>query len=342
MNPARASRSAIVIGGGVIGLFTAWRLRDAGFAVTLIERDRVGGSASWAGGGILSPLPPWQAPEPVWQLAAESLREYPAVIAELKEATGIDPEFLPSGLWVLDPPDLLGALAWSERSGLPVVKAVMPDIGRSGLNLPWVTQVRSPRLLQALAARLRQEDVAFREGVEICGFESSSTHTTLRTRDGAQHAADAIVLCAGAWVGGLTAGLGAPVPIHPVRGQMLRLQGEPGQLSSIVLDQDRYLIPRRDGGILVGSTLEPVGFDAGVTEDARAALLAFAHSLLPASRLMPVTAHWAGLRPATTDGIPLIAPVEGCSGLFVNTGHYRNGITLAPASARALAALLSS
>ncbi|MES2683521.1 MAG: FAD-dependent oxidoreductase [Pseudomonadota bacterium] len=335
MNPNRHSASALVIGGGVIGLFTAWRLLDAGFAVTVLEQGRIGGSASWAGGGILSPLPPWQAPAPVWALAMESLAVYPAIAADLRDATGIDPEWTPSGMRVLEAPDHQMALQWGEAVGLAV------DGDEFTLSLPWVAQICSPRLLRAMQLYLSQRGVQWLENRAIVDFEAHSGRVqSVRAADGMRHAGDAVVLCAGAWTGGLAAALSWPVAVQPVRGQMLRFEAKPGLLEEIVLRGPHYLIPRRDGGILVGSTLEWTGFDTSTTASARTLLFEAACELLPPLRHCPVSHHWAALRPGSDQGIPLIGAAPGFDNLYVNAGHFRNGITLAPASARQVVGLM--
>lgn len=339
MNSSRTSASAVVIGGGVIGLFTAWRLLDAGFSVTVLERGQIGRSASWAGGGIISPLPPWQAPEAVWQLAAEGIRDYPGIAATLHEATGIDPEWTPSGMWVIDPPDVDVAIAWAQQTGMPVVQShrAVADQPRPGLFLPWVAQVRSPRLLKALTAYLKLRGACLIEQAAVSSFEQhGGALQSVTTATGERYAADAYVMCAGAWTGQLGAAMRASLPVSPVRGQMILLQGEPSPDAPIILSGESYLIPRRDGRMVVGSTLETVGFDEGLTAVAQESLLEFAHRTLPASRAMPVINHWAGLRPAAPQGVPLIQALPDCRRAFVNAGHFRNGITLASASARRL------
>ena len=338
MKPVRASASAIVIGGGVIGLFTAWRLRDAGFCVTVVERGRIGGSASWAAGGILSPLPPWQAAEAVWKLAASSIAAYPDLVAQLHEASGIDPEWTRCGMRVQGEQKPDAALRWAAAMGLTIERGVA-DV----LHLPWVAQLRSPRLLKALRVHLGQLGVEWHEQATVAGF---STHAgrvqAVCLADGTSLSADVIVLCAGAWSGELGALAALTLPVAPVRGQMLLFKAAPGLLHEIILDGGHYLIPRRDGSILVGSTLEHVGFNDTITAQARVQLLEAAYSLLPALQACPVSHHWAALRPGSDQGVPIIEKAAGLGNLFINTGHFRNGITLAPASAIQLAALVGA
>ncbi len=149
-----------------------------------------------------------------------------------------------------------------------------------------------------------------------------------------------VVVAGGAWSAGLLAGVGVRLPVEPVRGQMILYRAEPGLVRHIVLHRGRYLIPRRDGRILFGSTLERVGFDKSTTEAALASLRTDAETLVPALADFPVEHHWAGLRPGSPDGVPFIAEHPGVRQLFVNTGHFRNGVVLAPASVRLLTELV--
>lgn len=338
IQPQGASATAVVIGGGVIGLFTAWRLHEAGFAVTVIERGRAGASASWAGGGILSPLYPWRVPPEVWQLAAQSMARYPAICAQLAADTGIDCEWTPSGMAVLDEGEHPVAAAWAASAGSTVQQCLIrwaPGQERSGLWLPWVAQLRNPRLCRALAQQLRQLGVDLREDAGVVSLEIQGARARIA---GESRVPDVLVVCAGAWSNTLLAPLQWPQPIRPVRGQMLMFRAAPGLLSKIVLDGSRYLIPRRDGRILAGSTVEETGFDDGTTQAAAEELRAFAIGLLPDLAAVPIENHWAGLRPGTPEGVPLIARHLQLSNLYVNAGHHRNGLTLAPASAEQLVA----
>jgi glycine oxidase len=153
--------------------------------------------------------------------------------------------------------------------------------------------------------------------------------------------ADAVVLAAGAWSGELAATLGLDIDVRPVRGQILLLRGPPGVLVPTVNNGDTYMVPRRDGRILVGSTMEDVGFAAHTTPDAIVRLRAQARALLPATEGMVGEMAWAGLRPGTSDRIPYIGPVPELPGLVLATGHFRNGILLAPVTARLVADVLA-
>lgn len=335
MERSTGSATAVVVGGGVIGLCTARVLQRAGYAVRLLERDRIGRQASWAGGGILSPLYPWRAPEPVWRLAADSIAAYPALCAELAETTGIDPEWTPSGMMVLDAGEREPARDWAAASGREVREARHGP--RPALWLPWVAQVRNPRLCRALHVAVERVGVRCVEGLGPLRLAVEAGRAVVLDATGDRHRADLVVVAAGAWSASLLADTGWALPVMPVKGQMILLRGRPGILEHILLRGGRYLIPRRDGRILVGSTVEPeAGFDTATVASDAEALEAFATDLLPAAGGFEREGHWAGLRPGSPDECPVIGRHPGVGNLFVNVGHYRNGLTLAPASAEQL------
>ncbi len=358
------SPDVVVAGGGVIGLLTARELAAGGAGVLVLERGRVGSESSWAGGGILSPLYPWRYPGAVNALAAWSQIQYPA-LCDLLARRGPDPEWTPSGLLVLDleEEETERALAWGrayeglrapwlEGAGGPWVARCTADGppcrvpglaggARGALWLPGVAQLRNPRFMAALRREVAAAGVEIREGVALRGIRVEGGRLAGVDTDLGRLAAGACVVAAGAWTGGLLESVGGPaLPVAPVKGQMILFAPCPGLLEHVVLAGGRYLIPRRDGRILAGSTLEPGGFDKTVTREARHDLAAFARALLPALGDVPVERQWAGLRPGSPRGIPFIGPHPGVAGLFVNAGHYRNGFTLAPASARLAADLV--
>lgn len=338
-----------VVGGGIIGLLTAYELTQANQSVVVLERGALGRQASWAGGGILSPLFPWRYPEPVTQLASWSQARYPELTRALCDAGALDPEWTPSGMLTLAPSDTDQAMRWSQYHGKtlqlvdgPDMKKLVPGLRVQGPALwdPGIAQVRNPRLLTALRQILQQKGVELRENSPVDAIIASGGRLrALKTPQG-EFPVEQCVVAAGAWAGDLLRPNGVSLPVRPVRGQMLLLRAKPGLLNCIVLKERRYLIPRRDGRILVGSTVEEVGFDRSTTETARQDLLASATDLMPELERYDVEHHWAGLRPGSPDGIPYIGEHPRIRGLFVCTGHYRNGIVLAPGSARLAADLV--
>lgn len=324
----------VVIGAGVIGCATAFELARQGVEVTLLDRGQVGAESSWAGGGILSPLLPWDYSTAVTDLTEWSRRLFPAWVADLHNKSGIDPEYLISGMRVFPPYDADKALAWCEVHGLRVEKEA------NTLLLPEVAQVRNPRLMRALRRSLELMGVSIVEHAEVTGFKFAGSRVVGVETSRGIYTAGNYVVAAGAWSAVLLGGLGPQTPIWPVRGQMLLFKAEPGLLPHILLQDGVYLIPRLDGHILVGSTLENVGFDKGVTEDARVTLLSKAVAMFPPLNQPSLVRHWAGLRPGSPDNVPVIARHPKIDNLYLNSGHFRYGVTMAPASAHILANLI--
>ena len=341
----------VIVGGGVIGLLTAYNLADRGQAVILLERGGLGQESSWAGGGIVSPLYPWRYSPAVTALAHWSQDFYPQLAQRLFASTGVDPEVHTTGLYWLDLDDEADALAWAAREGRPLSKVdvsaahdAVPALGggySQAIFMADVANVRNPRLVKSLKAALSAlPDVTIHEQCEVDGFIlQGDTVVGVNTSAGAM-TGDQVVLAAGAWSGDLLGKLGLALPVEPVKGQMILYKCASDFLSSMVLAKGRYAIPRRDGHILIGSTLEHEGFDKTPTENALESLKASAQELLPALADAEVVGHWAGLRPGSPEGIPYIGEVPGFKGLWLNCGHYRNGLVLAPASCQLFADLL--
>ena len=346
------SKQVVVVGGGVIGLLTAFNLAAKVGQVVVCDQGEVGRESSWAGGGIVSPLYPWRYSPAVTALAHWSQDFYPQLGEHLFASTGVDPEVHTTGLYWLDLDDEAEALAWAEREQRPLsavdisaaydaVPVLGPGFHRA-IYMAGVANVRNPRLVKSLkAALLALPNVTLREHCKITGFvERDGRVTGVQTGDGVL-AADEVVLSAGAWSGELLRTLGLTLPVEPVKGQMILYKCAEDFLPSMVLAKGRYAIPRRDGHILVGSTLEHAGFDKTPTVDALESLKASAVELLPGLEGAEVVAHWAGLRPGSPEGIPYIGPVPGHEGLWLNCGHYRNGLVLAPASCQLFTDLLT-
>ena len=337
-----ANTSVVVVGGGIVGCLTAMQLIKQGHTVTLVERNIVAaqtsGESSWAGAGIAFPLLPWFYQDLVNELALAGARAYPSVSAELLAETGIDPECTRSGMLIQPPFDLQQALAWCHRFAL---QSEMQD---DDLLIPEVVQIRNPRLLQSLKAWLVKHGVTLREQTQLMPLQEQEGATTIRnwqTTAGETLSADYFVVTSGAWSFELLKQTALSLEIKPMRGQMLLYQMPPGLLPHIIYREGFYMLQRRDGHLLAGSSLEDVGFDTGVTASMRQEMLQKAEAILPALRGQPVIKHWSGLRPGTPHNIPTIGRHPNIENLYLNTGHFRYGVTMAPECARRIAALLA-
>jgi len=335
------------VGGGITGLLCARLFALAGASVTIIDKKQIGQESSWAGGGILLPLYPWRQAEAISQLVIPSINTYPKLAQDLIDATGIDPEYLVSGLLMNSLLDLDDALAWSENHSIKTSLASSEQrqqfthIQDDALYLPDIAQVRNPRLLKSLKQDLLQRGVKI---IENCAIEKVTIKDN-RITEIASHtetlAVKQLVVSAGAWTGSLWAQLlgkteATSAKVFPVKGQMLILGAPIGTLDTMVLENDRYLIPRRDGKILCGSTVEHADFDKTTSAPAKQSLVNFAHNLLPELQSAPVIHHWAGLRPGTEQGIPYIDQHPEIQNLAISAGHFRNGFAMGPASAQLL------
>ncbi|MDH5649148.1 MAG: glycine oxidase ThiO [Gammaproteobacteria bacterium] len=341
-----------IIGGGIIGLLCAKELVEAGYRVALYERNSsIGRESSWAGGGILSPLYPWRYPDAVTALARHSQREYPQLCDALRQSR-TDPEWTQSGLLIINVNDHELALNWAERHGIVLelvssdrVKQLEPELALPVGSVAWmpdIAQVRNPRLLQALHQYLLEAGCEFHSEVEVTGFSVENRRLVgFETSQGEVVQTRQCIVAAGSWSGALLEMLNATrIDVAPVRGQMLLFKGRPGLLSRIVLQENRYLIPRRDGRVLAGSTLEYVGFNKSVTPEAREDLTRAAVAMVPALADCEIETQWAGLRPGSPNGIPYIGSHPEVSGVMVCAGHFRNGFVLGPASAKLAVDLL--
>ena len=340
----------LIIGGGALGMLSARELSLAGLQVTLLERQQPGRESSWAGGGIVSPLYPWRYPDSITALSHWSQQHFAELSANLAERTGIDPEHSPCGMLVHAEGEVLAATTWADRWNLALEtldKAAVHELEPARaetfddtLWLPKVANIRNPRLLKALHKDLSARGVTIRPQTEVRQLVMQDDRVTgVATAEGTLHA-DAVLVCAGAWTGDFLQGLASPPDIRPMRGQMLLFRTAPGTIRHIMLEENRYAIPRLDGRVLFGSSLEDAGYDKSATDVVRTELLELAIRRYPVLADADLEKHWAGLRPASPEGVPYIGRHPQLRNLFVNAGHFRNGIVMGPASARLVTDLI--
>lgn len=341
----------IVIGGGIIGLMTARELMNAGLKVLLVERGEIGQESSWAGGGILLPLHLWRIPVSLLNMVFWSQKYYPKLSEELYSKTGIDPELIQSGMLVLDEKEFGSALEWrkkhdyrmellSKNETLTLCPILKERLFESALWLRDVFQIRNPRLVKALKKFLGDAGVKIKPYSLVTKINVKHGHVEGIEFNKERVQCRLVVVACGAWSSELMSDLRIRVDIFPIRGQMMLFRGEPGLINSMIIEQGHYIIPRKDGRILVGSTLEDVGFNKDVTQQAFDELKSAAITLVPILESYQIEDHWAGLRPGSKDGIPIISEVPDVKGLFVNAGHFRNGLLLAPASAKLMSDII--
>lgn len=344
-----------VIGGGVIGLTIARSLALRGVGeVLLLERGSLGAESSSAAAGMLAPQAEANRPHEFFYLTCESRDMYPEFAAALLEETGIDIELDQTGTLYLaftahDADELEQRYQWQQEAGLAIEK-LSPDVARqlepsicedvrAALKFPRDTQVENRRLISALAAANERLGVRMETGTDVmslqvdrgrvCGVESSRGFV----------ATERVVVACGAWSSLLpAAGIALPnLRIKPVRGQMLCFEANPQVARHVIYSPRGYIVPRRDGRLLAGSTTEQAGFEKRVTAAGMQAILSAALEISPRIAALPMTDSWSGLRPRAADTLPVLGPCAEIDGLFYATGHYRNGILLAPVTGEVIA-----
>ena len=321
-----------IIGGGVAGLSAAYELLQRGHGVRLANAGRAGQS-SWAGAGILCPLLPWNYGEDVNRLALEGMESWPDWAAAIAKTSNKDPEYWACGMEIRAD-GLEAALAWCRQHHLPA------EMTTGRLWLPGVGQVRNPRIIAALSGAITAMGGEILTDCEISQVNRDGRMALTVASGQTEYTADAYIWAGGAWAA-QALGPMAPVPhIRPVRGQMLLYAPGSHSLKHIIYRNGLYLVPRRDGHLLAGSTTEDAGFDARTTAEALQQLHEAACELLPELGGHQPIRSWAGLRPGSPDNIPVIDRHPDFDNVWVHAGHFRYGVTMAPASSRLLTELM--
>ncbi len=341
----------IIVGAGIIGLTLAWELRRRGMKVLIVERGEPGREASWAAGGMLADCT-LETPQALQTLATASARMYPEFARAVEEASGMKVDLRQQGTILFPEDDAV--VQQPEFAGRLLDPNAMTDLepnlaagNRTALYLAEGSV--DPRALTAAVAEAAlRAGVDFRCGETVTGLDEDGTREGIRDGSGigavtgvttttGKYAAPVVVNCAGAWAGQIG---GGQAPTHPVKGQMLCLLTTPANgLAHVVRTPDVYLIPRSNGRLLIGATTEDAGFDKQIVPKTLERLHRAALAMAPRLQKYPLVESWAGLRPGTRDGLPLLGG-GGSKGYYVATGHYRDGILLAPITARLMAWLI--
>lgn len=347
------SPEVLIIGGGVIGLSIARELHKNGVVrITVIDRGAIGAEASWAAAGMLAPNIETDTSEDFHRFGIESLELYPDFTAELLDETGVDIELDRSGALCLafdenEGAELENTFRRQKLRNVPVeyltgdavrkLEPLVSESTREALFYPSDSQVDNRKLVSALRTFAGTNGIRIIENTEISGLiDSGSKILGARTESGDVWA-DVTILATGAWTSLIKIGDAfVPVAVKPIRGQMISFNAGTRQIRRVIYSPRGYVVPRLDGRVIVGATVEDVGFDKNVTDEGIDILSSAAAEMIPRFSGHAITERWAGLRPFAADGLPVLGAIPGYGNAFVATAHYRNGILLAPATAKIL------
>jgi len=351
---SRTSADVTVIGGGVIGCAIAYALSRNGAQVTVIERSRIGAESSSAAAGILAPRVHATA-EHMFELALASHSLFPSLVEELRSESNLDSEYVRSGVLDLAHDDaaeqmLREKAQWLGQAGHDVrwldpahvhemEPAVSLDI-RGAFYDPDAYHINPSRFTQALGQAAARRGVQFQIGVEALGLHCEGAHAAGVSTTAGDVATSHVVLATGAWMARSGTWIDSPIPVFPAKGQILTVYAVPPPISSVVFGLDAYLLPRVDGTVVVGATVEQVGFDRSLTVGGMSWLLNVVGELCPALAGARFDRAWTGLRPGSPDELPIVGPAPGWDNVTLATGHFRNGIMLAPITGELVAKLI--
>ena len=347
----------LIVGGGVMGSAVALRLAQRGVGVTVVERAIPGAEASSAAAGMLAPQTEADGPGPMLALGLKSRALYPELATELRELTGIDIGYQRSGVLALgfdeeDDRELSFRRTWQAAQGQraellaePALRALEPALGptvRAALHFPDDAQVNPAALARAFSQAAAVAGARFLQGRYVRRVVVEQGAVTGLELDGEILSAERVVLAAGSWSGLVEGGGVPPSVVRPARGQLVAIETRPPLFHHVLSAHRRgYLVPRRDGTVIAGSTVEMVGFRKEVTVGGLATILDLARTLVPDLGDAPVLSSWSNFRPYTEDQLPVLG-TTAVRGLFLATGHHRNGILLAPITGDALARLVAT
>ena len=343
----------LLVGGGVMGLSLAWELAQQGIRVCVVDSGEMGCEASWAAAGMLPPGPKaelWPNCTPYDRLQGLSQQLHPEWHARLADQTGINNGYRLSGaIYLANNPGIAVNIAEWQRFGVAhheLDQVAFADLEpafapqQRAILVPEEGQLRPPRHLKALIAACTQSGVILKTGCQLLDWSFDGPRITAALTSTGTISAGNYCLTSGCWTGTVATRLGLEIPMRPVRGQILLLRGPVDTLHRIVNSGPRYLTPRPDGRVLVGSTQENAGFDKRNTVEAIAELTEFARSSYPALAKFTLEKTWSGLRPGTADDLPYLGRLPQFENGWIASGHFRAGIQLSPATAVVMRSLM--
>lgn len=352
-------QSVIILGGGIIGLSCAFESARRGINVTLIEPSALGGQASGAAAGMLAPFSEnTEQPDQFFQLCLNSHRSYPAWIKAIEEQSGMSTEWVQSGsinvfMHEADVLPIQSRLQWQNEWGAEAqlidaaqLRKLEPKLAHSaiaGVFTPRESHVYAPKLVAALEEACRRLGVVILSHAgkieEVAVQQSGGASVRAETMIKKVHA-DRLVVCAGAWSGEYERWFGLSVPIHPIRGQICSYEHQETEVRHMIFSSQAYWVGKRNARLVCGASEDVAGFETSVTERGIGRLIRSSNQLFPFLKGKETAHRWAGLRPATRDGMPMLGQVEGMPAVIMAAGHYRNGILLSPITAHIVADLL--
>ncbi len=346
-------RDVVVLGGGIIGAALAEELARRGRRVALIERGTIGAEASSAAAGILSAQMDLPRPGPLLELCQAARKLYPSWIAHLERRSGLSLGFHVDGILYLamsrrEESAMSQRARWQRKLGLRVeswssqqVRRHEPAVDgriRSGFSFPTEAQVDNVRLMEALARACRKAGVEIRERTRVRRLIIRARRVRGVETDRGRLVASVVVNCLGSWAG-MDRVFPIPVPVEPARGQMLAFQGPKRLVRHAVMSDQAYMVQRRDGRLILGSTIEFVGYQKSLTLEGMHSILCGVRRMTSALNECSFLEAWAGFRPCTKDRLPILGKTS-IEGLYIATGHFRHGILLAPVTAQLMAELV--
>ncbi len=347
----------VIVGAGIVGSACAYELAKRGARVVLLDYGRAGMQATNAAAGMLAPLTETHTPGPMLEFGVQALRGYPALVEELQAAVRFDLELRLNGILKValaesEADAMRKRYAWQRELGFPLdwldggaCRELEPRLSErviAGVFSAAEGNVSNQQVALALVRAALGRGAVLHERAAVRGFVRAGAKVTGVKTAETTYACDAVLLTAGARAGQLAARLGVTLPVRPMRGQMLALGGMRTPVRHIVWGPRGYLVPRANGLVFAGATVEDVGFRRRTTVAGVRGLRSMASRLVP--QLSAATMHfaWAGLRPGTADDLPAIGPLAGYTNAYAATGHYRNGILLGPLTGQIVAEALTS